>query len=128
MTGRLRCSDGHGTRGSERALQMVLQKTRSGCPQSKSGPVERPCNPLMVLRINPIHFGVLMTLNLMLGLLTPPVGLVLYAMSSVARVPMMVLAKELLPFLASLFMMLALITAVPALVTWLPGMVMGAGK
>jgi len=80
------------------------------------------------LGIDPIHFGVLMTLNLMLGLLTPPVGMVLYAMSSVARVPMMVLAKELVPFLASLFAMLALITAVPALVTWLPGLLMGAGK
>lgn len=80
------------------------------------------------LGINPIHFGVLMTLNLMLGLLTPPVGMVLYAMSSVARVPMMVLAKELVPFLASLFVILALITVVPALVTWLPDLVMGAGK
>lgn len=80
------------------------------------------------LGINPIHFGVLMTLNLMLGLLTPPVGMVLYAMSSVARVPMMVLAKELVPFLASLFAVLALITVVPALVTWLPNLVMGAGK
>lgn len=80
------------------------------------------------LGINPIHFGVLMTLNLMLGLLTPPVGMVLYAMSSVARVPMMVLAKELLPFLASLFVVLALITVVPALVIWLPDLVMGAGK
>lgn len=80
------------------------------------------------LGINPIHFGVLMTLNLMLGLLTPPVGMVLYAMSSVARVPMMVLAKELVPFLASLFAVLALITVVPALVTWLPDLVMGVGK
>lgn len=80
------------------------------------------------LGINPIHFGVLMTLNLMLGLLTPPVGMVLYAMSSVARVPMMVLAKELVPFLASLFAVLALITVVPALVTWLPDLIMGAGK
>jgi len=80
------------------------------------------------LGINPIHFGVLMTLNLMLGLLTPPVGMVLYAMSSVARVPMMVLAKELVPFLGSLFVVLALITAVPVLVTWLPDLIMGTGK
>ena len=80
------------------------------------------------LGINPVHFGVLMTLNLMLGLLTPPVGMVLYAMSSVARVPMMVLAKELVPFLVSLFVVLALITAVPVLVTWLPDLIMGAGK
>ena len=80
------------------------------------------------LGINPVHFGVLMTLNLMLGLLTPPVGMVLYAMSSIARVPMMELARELVPFLVSLFVVLALITVFPALVTWLPQLVMGTMK
>ena len=85
--------------------------------------------PIIVkLGIDPVHFGVLMTLNLMLGLLTPPVGMVLYAMSSIARVPMMVLAKELVPFLISLFVVLAMITVMPALVTWLPTLVMGTGR
>jgi tripartite ATP-independent transporter DctM subunit len=85
--------------------------------------------PIIVqLGIDPVHFGVLMTLNLMLGLLTPPVGMVLYAMSSVARVPMMELARELVPFLISLFAVLALITVMPALVTWLPNLVMGAAR
>lgn len=85
--------------------------------------------PIIVqLGINPIHFGVLMTLNLMLGLLTPPVGMVLYAMSSIARVPLMILAKELVPFLICLFAVLALITVVPGFVTWLPALVMGTPR
>jgi tripartite ATP-independent transporter DctM subunit len=77
------------------------------------------------LGIDPVHFGVLMTLNLMLGMLTPPVGMVLYAMSSVARVPMMELSRELVPFLVGLAIVLAMITVLPAMVTWLPGLIMG---
>ncbi|MCW5644707.1 MAG: TRAP transporter large permease [Rhodoferax sp.] len=77
------------------------------------------------LGIDPVHFGVMMTLSLMLGLLTPPVGMVLYAVSSVAKVPMMALARELLPFLIGLFTVLGLITLVPATVTWLPRLLMG---
>jgi C4-dicarboxylate transporter, DctM subunit len=78
------------------------------------------------LGIDPVHFGVMMTLSLMLGLLTPPVGMVLYAVSSVAKVPMMALARELVPFLIGLFAVLVLITLVPATVTWLPRLLMGA--
>ena len=82
--------------------------------------------PIIVkLGIDPVHFGVMMTLSLMLGLLTPPVGMVLYAVSSVAKVPMMALARELLPFLVGLFAVLMLITLVPATVTWLPRLIMG---
>jgi C4-dicarboxylate transporter, DctM subunit len=77
------------------------------------------------LGIDPVHFGVMMTLSLMLGLLTPPVGMVLYAVSSVAKVPMMALARELVPFLIGLFAVLVLITLVPATVTWLPRLLMG---
>jgi C4-dicarboxylate transporter, DctM subunit len=80
------------------------------------------------LGIDPVHFGVLMTLNLMLGMLTPPVGMVLYAMSSVACVPMMELARELVPFLIALVVVLAMITVLPAMVTWLPTLVLGAAR
>ena len=78
------------------------------------------------LGIDPVHFGVMMTLSLMLGLLTPPVGMVLYAVSSIAKVPMMALARELVPFLLGLFAVLVLIMLVPETVTWLPRLVMGA--
>jgi C4-dicarboxylate transporter, DctM subunit len=75
--------------------------------------------------IDPVHFGVVMTLNLMIGLLTPPVGMVLYAVSTIANVPVVRLAWELVPFMIILGVVLILITYVPGLVTWLPHMVMG---
>jgi TRAP-type C4-dicarboxylate transport system permease large subunit len=66
-----------------------------------------------------------MTLNLMIGLLTPPVGMVLYAVSTIANVPVMRLALELVPFMVVLCVVLLLITYIPELVTWLPNLVMG---
>jgi C4-dicarboxylate transporter, DctM subunit len=78
--------------------------------------------------IDPVHFGVVMTLNLMIGLLTPPVGMVLYAVSTIARVPVVRLAWELVPFMVILSVVLILITYVPSLVTWLPNLVLGAGS
>lgn len=79
--------------------------------------------PIVIkLGIDPVHFGVVMTLNLMVGLVTPPVGMVLYAMSSVGRVTIVELTRELWPFIASIFAVLVLITFAPALVTWLPSL------
>jgi tripartite ATP-independent transporter DctM subunit len=78
------------------------------------------------LGIDPVHFGVMMTLNLMLGLLTPPVGMVLYAMSSIAKVPLLQLTRELAPFLVAISAVLVLITVAPQTVTWLPRLVMGS--
>jgi C4-dicarboxylate transporter DctM subunit len=78
--------------------------------------------------IDPVHFGVVMTLNLMIGLLTPPVGMVLYAVSTIAQVPVVRLAWELVPFMVVLCLVLILITYVPGLVTWLPTLVLGGGN
>jgi len=78
--------------------------------------------------IHPVHFGVVMTLNLMIGLLTPPVGMVLYAVSTIAKVPVVRLAWELVPFMIVLGVVLMLITYIPGLVTWLPSVVMGGGR
>jgi TRAP-type C4-dicarboxylate transport system permease large subunit len=78
--------------------------------------------------IDPVHFGVVMTLNLMIGLLTPPVGMVLYAVSTIAQVPVVRLAWELVPFMLILGVVLILITYIPGLVTWLPNLVLGAGS
>ncbi len=77
--------------------------------------------------IDPVHFGVMMTLNLMLGLLTPPVGMCLYAVSSVSNVPVGPLSRELVPYLVGLFIVLGLITYIPILVLWVPNLLMGAG-
>ena len=78
-----------------------------------------------VLRIDPVHFGVMMTFNLMIALLTPPVGMVLYTVSSVGRVPLWKLASELKWYIIAFMIILLLITFVPALVTWVPNRVMG---
>jgi len=78
--------------------------------------------------IDPIHFGVVMTLNLMIGLLTPPVGMVLYAVSSVAKIPLWELADELKWYIVALIVALAIITYIPSLVTWIPNLIMGPGR
>lgn len=79
---------------------------------------------VLKLGIDPVHFGVVMTLNLMVGLVTPPVGMVLYAMSAVAKVSLVELTRELVPFILSIVAVLALITFVPEFVTWLPQLIM----
>jgi C4-dicarboxylate transporter DctM subunit len=75
--------------------------------------------------IDPVHFGVVLTLNLMLGLLTPPVGMVLYVMVSLAKVTVTEFTKECAVFMVALVVVLGLITYVPGLVTFLPNLVMG---
>lgn len=85
--------------------------------------------PLIIkIGIDPVHFGVVMTLNLMIGLLTPPVGMVLYAVSSVGKVPLWELATELKWYIVALMISLGLITYIPGLVTWVPNLVMGATR
>jgi len=72
--------------------------------------------------IDPIHFGVIMVANLCIGLITPPVGTVLYVTNSVSKIELKDLVKELLPMYAVLFGVLLLITYVPGLVLWLPSL------
>ncbi len=73
--------------------------------------------------IDPVHFGVIMVLNLMLGLLTPPVGMVLYVLARVAKIPFERCVTGTAPFLIPLVAVLLLITFVPALTMWLPTMI-----
>jgi len=75
--------------------------------------------------IDPVHFGVVLTLNLMIGLLTPPVGMVLYVMVSLAKVSVTEFTRECAVFLLALLVVLGLITYVPGLVTFLPVLIMG---
>jgi tripartite ATP-independent transporter DctM subunit len=72
------------------------------------------------LGIDPVHFGVVVTLNLMIGCLTPPVGLNLCLASAISGVPVMRVARAAAPFIVVLLVVLALITYVPQLVLWLP--------
>lgn len=76
------------------------------------------------LGIDPLHFGILICLNLTIGMLTPPVGLGLYVMCSVADVRFEPLTRKVLPFLGILIFSLILITYIPWLSTWLPGILL----
>ena len=77
--------------------------------------------PLMVkIGVDPIHFGVILVLNLMIGLVTPPVGLCLYAISSVSNVSISELLREMWPYIIALVVVLGIITFVPGLSVWLP--------
>jgi len=66
------------------------------------------------------HLGVIIVLNLMIGLITPPVGLCLYAVASISREPMGEIVKELWPYLLALLAVLMIVTYVPAVSLWLP--------
>ena len=77
--------------------------------------------PVMAaIGVDPVHFGVIMVLNLMIGLVTPPVGLCLYVVSGIANVPIADIVSELAPYLVALILVLLLVTYVPALSVWLP--------
>ena len=75
------------------------------------------------LGIDPVHFGVVVTLNLMIGCLTPPVGLNLFLASAISGVPVMRVARAATPFIIVLLIVLALITYIPQLVLWLPQLI-----
>ena len=77
------------------------------------------------LGIDPIHLGIIMVVNMEIGMITPPVGLNLFVTSGVAGMPMMRVVKAAAPFLAVLFVFLILVTYVPIISTWLPTVVMG---
>ncbi len=70
--------------------------------------------------VDPVHFGVIMVLNLMIGLLTPPVGMVLYVLSRVAGISFERCSAATLPFLFPLVVVLAIITFFPSFSMWLP--------
>ena len=77
------------------------------------------------LGIDPIHLGIIMVVNMEIGMITPPVGLNLFVTSGVAGMPIMRVVKAALPFLAVLFVFLIMVTYIPALSTWLPTTFMG---
>ena len=77
----------------------------------------------VTLGVDPVHFGVIMVLNLMLGLLTPPVGMVLYVLARVAKIPFEQCVVGTAPFLIPLLIVLLLVTFVPELTMWLPTLI-----
>ena len=77
------------------------------------------------LGIDPIHLGIIMVVNMEIGMITPPVGLNLFVTSGVAQMPMMAVVRAALPFLGVLFIFLIMITYIPAISTFLPTYFMG---
>ena len=76
----------------------------------------------MGMGVDPVHFGIIMMLNLGIGLVTPPVGSVLFVGSAVGKVPVTTLVKTIWPFYLTLLAALMLVSYVPALSLWLPRM------
>jgi TRAP-type C4-dicarboxylate transport system permease large subunit len=75
------------------------------------------------LGIDMVHFGVVVVVNLMIGLITPPYGLLLFVVANVARAGLLAIIRDVLPFLMALLVALAVITLLPDLVLWLPRLV-----
>jgi C4-dicarboxylate transporter, DctM subunit len=72
------------------------------------------------LGIDMVHFGVVVVFNIMIGLITPPYGLLLFIVSNIARTPLKDIVRETLPFTFVMIVALVLITYFPALVLWVP--------
>lgn len=80
---------------------------------------------ILTVGIDPLHFGLIMVFNLMIGLITPPFGMVLFVLNKVSGVPVEKIVKATLPFLIPLLAVLLLMTFFPSLVTFLPDLIFG---
>jgi tripartite ATP-independent transporter DctM subunit len=85
------------------------------------------CTPIFLpviakLGIDPVHFGMIMILNLGIGLITPPVGPTLFVGCAIGKVTMEQVSKELWPFYGAMCLALLLVTYIPAISLWLPGL------
>jgi tripartite ATP-independent transporter DctM subunit len=81
--------------------------------------------PALALGIDPVQFGLIFVLNLMIGTITPPVGVVLYVTAKVANVSFEAIVRATMPYLVPLVAVLAMITLWPPLTTWLPRVLLG---
>jgi tripartite ATP-independent transporter DctM subunit len=79
--------------------------------------------PLHLAGVDPVHLGIVAIFNLMLGLLTPPMGLALFLITDIAQVSMRAVLRELTPFYIPLVATLAIITLFPELSLWIPKMI-----
>jgi len=74
------------------------------------------------LGIDLVHFGVVVVVNIMIGLVTPPYGLLLFVLANLTKTPLGSIVKEAIPFIAMALLVLAIITTIPETVLWLPRM------
>lgn len=75
--------------------------------------------------LDPVYFGIIVVLNLMIGFLTPPFGLNVFIMQKISKVPFYSISRELIPFMGVLLITLLLMVFLPDLVMWIPNMVYG---
>ena len=85
------------------------------------------CTPILLpvvtmIGVNPVHFGVLMMLNLSIGLITPPVGTTLFVGCAIGKVPIEKAARQLWPFWLAMLVVLLLVTYIPAFTLWIPSL------
>ena len=81
--------------------------------------------PLVAAGVDPVHLGMVVVFNLMIGLLTPPMGLALFLVADIARVTMKDVLREMVPYYIPLRVTLVLITYVPSITTWIPSIALG---
>ena len=81
--------------------------------------------PLVAAGVDPVHLGMVVVFNLMIGLLTPPMGLALFLVADIARVTMKEVLRQMLPYYIPLVITLLLITYVPGITTWIPSWALG---
>jgi C4-dicarboxylate transporter DctM subunit len=79
----------------------------------------------MKLGIDPIHLGIMMIVNMEIGMITPPIGLNLFVTSGITGMSMARVVKAAMPFCAVLFVFLIIVTYIPIISTWLPTLLMG---
>lgn len=79
---------------------------------------------LAPLGIDPIHFGVVLVINMEIALLTPPVGLNLFVVANISKTPLAEVVRGTMPFVALMLVLLIVITYVPIFSTWLPGLML----
>jgi tripartite ATP-independent transporter DctM subunit len=79
----------------------------------------------VALKIDPVHFGLVFVLNLMIGTITPPVGVVLFITSKIANISFEAMSRAIVPWLVPLLAVLLAVTLWPPLTTWLPELVIG---
>ena len=72
------------------------------------------------LGIDLVHFGVVVVVNIMIGLLTPPYGLLLFVLASMTKQPLGAIVREAVPFIVAALLVLVIITVVPDSILWLP--------
>ncbi|MDO4786121.1 MAG: TRAP transporter large permease subunit, partial [Fretibacterium sp.] len=76
---------------------------------------------IRAMKIDPVHFGVFVTVNMAIGLITPPVGINLYVGCNIAKLPVAEICRKIVPFVVAGVLALLLITYIPQITMFLPG-------